>query len=91
MMKKTAILRTPPRNSQSPGELQYLNKPARTRTGPRLNRAARGGRQAQAMAVPKNSHADTTYQTLRAGSDRPEIKIEPATVKYAAEAMRHSV
>ena len=91
MMKKTATPRTPPRNNQSPGALQYLNKYARTRTGPMLRRAATGGRHAQAKAVPKNNHADTRYQTLRAGSDRPEIRIEPATAKYAAEAMRHSV
>jgi hypothetical protein len=56
-----------------------------------LSWAATRGRHAQAIALAKNNHADARYQTLRAGSDRPEIRIEPATVKYAAEAMRHSV
>jgi hypothetical protein len=81
MIKKAAIPRTPARNSQSPGELQYLNKNARTTTGPILRRAATIGRQAQATALNKNSHAHTGYQTLGAPSDRPEIKMEPAIVK----------
>ena len=58
-MKKTAMPRTPPRNNQSPGELQYLNKQARTRTGAMLTRAATGGRQAQAIAVPRNNQRRT--------------------------------
>jgi hypothetical protein len=56
-----------------------------------LRRAATAGRQAQATALPKNNHEHTTYQALGADSDSPEIRIEPATVKYVAEAMRHSV
>src|SRR5579872_4595407 len=91
MMKKAAMPSTPPRNSQSPGVLQYLNKSARTATGPMLRRAATVGRHAQRIAVPRNSHAHTGYQLLGAPSDRPEIRIEPAIVKYAAEAIRHSV
>ena len=91
MMKKAAMPRIPPRNNQSPGELQYLNKQARTRTGAMLTRAATAGRQAQKIALPKNNQEHTIYQTLGADSDRLEIKSEPATVKYVAEAMRHSV
>jgi hypothetical protein len=68
MMKKAAMLRTPARNNQSPGALQYLNKPARTATGPMLRREATEGRQAQAIALPKNNHAHTTYQPERTAS-----------------------
>ncbi len=56
-----------------------------------LTRAATAGRQAQKIALPRNNQEHTIYQTLGADSDRLEIKIEPATVKYVADAMRHSV
>ena len=90
-MKKSAMPRTAPRDNQSSGAVQYLNKNARTTAGAMLKRAATGGRQAQAIAVPKKSQADARYQAPRSCSDWLEIRIEPATVKYAAEAMRHSV
>lgn len=55
MIKKAAMPRTPPRNNQFPAELQYLNKNARTTTGPMLSQAATSGRQAQATALNKNN------------------------------------
>jgi hypothetical protein len=48
------------------------------------------GLHAQAIALPANNHANKTYQPLGAASERLEIRTEPATAKYMAEAMRHS-